>query len=82
MSVYDKMTAKTKVELLNGKRGGYIKFCFFGEIKCFKFSQNTKEFSKKVKNFFRKKIIYALRRCRYYVNFRHTITPQAEWVPL
>jgi len=50
------MTAKTKVELLNGKRGGYIKFCFFGEIKYFKFSQNTKEFSKKMKNFLRKKI--------------------------
>ena len=49
------MTAKTKVELLNGKRGGYIKFCFFGEIKYFKFSQNTKEFSKKMKNFLRKK---------------------------
>ena len=49
------MTAKTKIELLNGKRGGYIKFCFFGEIKCFKFSQNTKEFSKKMKNFFKKK---------------------------
>ena len=51
------MTAKTKVELLNGKRGGYIKFCFFGEIKYFKFSQNTKEFSKKMKNFFKKKSI-------------------------
>ena len=49
------MTAKTKVELLNGKRGGYIKFCFFGGSKCFKFSQNTKEFSKKMKNFLRKK---------------------------
>ena len=48
------MTAKTKVELLNGKRGGYIKFCFFGEIKCFKFSQNIKEFSKMMKNFFKK----------------------------
>jgi len=54
------MTAKTKVELLNGKRGGCIKFRFFGESKYFKFPQNTKEFSKKGTNFLKKKISYTL----------------------
>ena len=54
------MTARTKVELVNGKRGGCIKFCFFGESKYFKFSQNTKEFSKKVQIFLKKKISYTL----------------------
>ena len=54
------MTARTKVELVNGKRGGCIKFCFFGESKYFKFSQNTKEFSKKVQKHFFKKNSYTL----------------------
>ena len=51
------MTAKTKVELLNGKRGGYIKFCFFGEIKYFKFSQNTRIFKKDEEFFMKNKTI-------------------------
>ena len=63
MSVYDTIAhvlhllkdGKDKGRAIIWQTRGVNKILFFGEIKCFKFSQNTKEFSKKMKNFLRKK---------------------------